>query len=210
MAYDGDSQLLLRAALHRKALADARQRAVLARRLGLTDSEVLAVQHLARAGELTPGQLGALLQLSSGGTTGLIHRRIAPDTSAATPTRATNAAPWCVSRPRSPNGRRMRGRRSSTSSTGSPHPCREERMRSCGASLRAPPRPRNATPTVLSGRRRQRARRARRSPAGVVGMTAARQRALSRVSAASAEAAAPPGRTNGAGRPVRRHAFWAW
>jgi DNA-binding MarR family transcriptional regulator len=35
---------------------------------------VLAVQHLARAGELTPGQLGALLQLSSGGTTGLIQR----------------------------------------------------------------------------------------------------------------------------------------
>jgi DNA-binding MarR family transcriptional regulator len=65
---------LIRAALHRKALADARQRAALARRLGLTDSEVLAVQHLARAGELTPGQLGALLQLSSGGTTALIHR----------------------------------------------------------------------------------------------------------------------------------------
>jgi DNA-binding MarR family transcriptional regulator len=69
-----DMPTLIRAALHRKALADARQRAALARRLGLTDSEVLAVQHLARAGELTPGQLGALLQLSSGGTTGLIHR----------------------------------------------------------------------------------------------------------------------------------------
>jgi DNA-binding MarR family transcriptional regulator len=69
-----EAPTLIRAALHRKALADARQRAALARRLGLTDSEVLAVQHLARAGELTPGQLGALLQLSSGGTTGLIHR----------------------------------------------------------------------------------------------------------------------------------------
>jgi DNA-binding MarR family transcriptional regulator len=69
-----EAATLIRAALHRKALADARQRAALARRLGLTDSEVLAVQHLARAGELTPGQLGALLQLSSGGTTGLIHR----------------------------------------------------------------------------------------------------------------------------------------
>ena len=32
------------------------------------------MQHLARAGELTPGQLGARLQLSSGGTTGLIQR----------------------------------------------------------------------------------------------------------------------------------------
>jgi DNA-binding MarR family transcriptional regulator len=65
---------LVRAALYRKGLADARQRAALARRLGLTDSEVLAVQHLARAGELTPGKLGGLLQLSSGGTTGLIQR----------------------------------------------------------------------------------------------------------------------------------------
>jgi DNA-binding MarR family transcriptional regulator len=74
MADEADTQTLIRAALHRKALADARQRGALARRLGLTDSEVLAVQHLARAGELTPGQLGALLQLSSGGTTGLIHR----------------------------------------------------------------------------------------------------------------------------------------
>jgi DNA-binding MarR family transcriptional regulator len=69
-----DTATLIRSALHRKALADARQRAALARRLGPTDSEVLAVQHLARAGELTPGQLGGLLQLSSGGTTGLIHR----------------------------------------------------------------------------------------------------------------------------------------
>ena len=71
---DHDAVTPIRAALHRKALADARQRAALARRLGLTDSEVLAVQHLARAGELTPGQLGSLLQLSSGGTTGLIQR----------------------------------------------------------------------------------------------------------------------------------------
>jgi DNA-binding MarR family transcriptional regulator len=64
----------IRAALMRKALADAGQRAVLARRLGLTDNDVLAVQHLARAGELTAGQLSALLQLSSAGTTGLIQR----------------------------------------------------------------------------------------------------------------------------------------
>jgi len=74
VAPDADLPTRIRASLHRKALADARQRAALARRLGLTDSEVLAVQHLARAGELTPGQLGALLQLSSGGTTGLLHR----------------------------------------------------------------------------------------------------------------------------------------
>jgi DNA-binding MarR family transcriptional regulator len=74
MADASDSLLSIRAALYRKALADARQRAGLARRLGATENEVLAVQHLARAGELTPGQLGAQLQLSSGGTTGLIQR----------------------------------------------------------------------------------------------------------------------------------------
>jgi DNA-binding MarR family transcriptional regulator len=64
----------IRAALLRKALADARQRSALARRLNLTDTEVLAIQQLARAGALTPGQLASLLQLSSGGTTGLIQR----------------------------------------------------------------------------------------------------------------------------------------
>jgi DNA-binding MarR family transcriptional regulator len=64
----------IRAALLRKALADANHRAALARRLGFTENEVLAVQHLATAGELTPGELGTRLQLSSGGTTGLIQR----------------------------------------------------------------------------------------------------------------------------------------
>jgi DNA-binding MarR family transcriptional regulator len=42
----------------------------------VTEREVLAIQHLASAGELTPGQLSARLQLSSGGTTGLIHRML--------------------------------------------------------------------------------------------------------------------------------------
>jgi DNA-binding MarR family transcriptional regulator len=65
---------VIRAALLRKGLADARQRGALARRLHLTDTEVLAIQHLSRAGALTPGQLASLLQLSSGGTTGLIRR----------------------------------------------------------------------------------------------------------------------------------------
>jgi DNA-binding MarR family transcriptional regulator len=74
MADASDSPLSIRAALNRKALADARQRTALARQLGFTENEVLAVQHLARTGELTPGQLGAQLQLSSGGTTALLHR----------------------------------------------------------------------------------------------------------------------------------------
>jgi DNA-binding MarR family transcriptional regulator len=74
MATGLDRSEPIRAALYRKGLADARQRAALARRLGVADSEVVAIQHLARAGELTPGRLGALLQLSSGGVTGLIQR----------------------------------------------------------------------------------------------------------------------------------------
>jgi DNA-binding MarR family transcriptional regulator len=69
-----ESPAPIRAALMRKALADAAQRAALARRFGATENHVLALQHPASAGELTPGQLGARLQLSSGGTTGLIHR----------------------------------------------------------------------------------------------------------------------------------------
>jgi DNA-binding MarR family transcriptional regulator len=64
----------IRRALNRKALAATRQRGALARLLELTDSEVLAIQHLALAGQLTPGQLAVQLGLSSGGTTALIHR----------------------------------------------------------------------------------------------------------------------------------------
>jgi len=66
MAVPPEPAALIRAALLRKALADAAQRAALARRLGVTDNEVLAVQHLARGGESTPGQLSMRLQLSSG------------------------------------------------------------------------------------------------------------------------------------------------
>jgi DNA-binding MarR family transcriptional regulator len=69
-----DELTLIRAALLSKGLADARQRAALGRQLHLTENEVLAIQHLALAGELTPGQLASQLQLSSGGTTGLIQR----------------------------------------------------------------------------------------------------------------------------------------
>jgi DNA-binding MarR family transcriptional regulator len=74
MADAFDPALSIRAALNRKALADARHRAALARRLGVTENELLAVQYLARMGELTPGQLATQLHLSSGGTTALVHR----------------------------------------------------------------------------------------------------------------------------------------
>jgi DNA-binding MarR family transcriptional regulator len=64
----------IRESLNRKDLAATRQRAALARLLGLTDSDVLAVQHLARAGQLTASRLAELLRLSSGGATALVQR----------------------------------------------------------------------------------------------------------------------------------------
>jgi DNA-binding MarR family transcriptional regulator len=42
--------------------------------LGVVERDVLAMLHLARAGALTARQLGALLRLTSGGTTALVVR----------------------------------------------------------------------------------------------------------------------------------------
>ena len=67
---------LLRASLARKSLADSRQRAAAAALLGVTENDVLALQHLAWAGTLTPSRLGRRLQLTSGGTTALIQRLV--------------------------------------------------------------------------------------------------------------------------------------
>jgi DNA-binding MarR family transcriptional regulator len=64
----------LRALLARKALADSRQRAAAAALLGLTETDLLALQHLAWAGALTPSRLATALRLTSGGTTALIQR----------------------------------------------------------------------------------------------------------------------------------------
>jgi len=64
----------LRALLARKALADSRQRAAAAAVLGLTETDVLAIQNLAWAGALTPTELATRLQLTSGGTSALIQR----------------------------------------------------------------------------------------------------------------------------------------
>src|SRR3954447_820691 len=49
----------IRRALTRKALAATRHRAAAGRMLGLSENEVLAVQHLALAGRLTPSALRA-------------------------------------------------------------------------------------------------------------------------------------------------------
>lgn len=68
------TSLAIREALARKALASARQRTALGRLLNLADNEILAIQHLSRAGRLTPSRLGWLLGLTSGGTTALVQR----------------------------------------------------------------------------------------------------------------------------------------
>jgi DNA-binding MarR family transcriptional regulator len=64
----------IRELLTRKNLSATRHRTALARLLGMTDTDVLAVQYLSRAGSLTPTRLGALLGLTSGGTTALVQR----------------------------------------------------------------------------------------------------------------------------------------
>jgi DNA-binding MarR family transcriptional regulator len=74
MSDEHDTPLQIRSLLARRTLADARHRSALAQLLGLTDSDVLALQHLARGGSLTPGGLGALLRLTSGGATALVQR----------------------------------------------------------------------------------------------------------------------------------------
>ena len=64
----------IRRLLHRRELAVARHRSAMSRQLGLADSEMLAVSFLAQQGELTPSELAALLDLSSGGVSALVQR----------------------------------------------------------------------------------------------------------------------------------------
>jgi DNA-binding MarR family transcriptional regulator len=65
---------LVRSLLHRREMAVARHRTAVARQLGMHDTEMAAVAHLAQHGELTQTRLGELLDLSSGGTAALVQR----------------------------------------------------------------------------------------------------------------------------------------
>ena len=65
---------LVQELLYRRDVAQARHRSRLARDLGLADVEMTAVTHLLHQGELTTSQIGALLDLSSGGSTALVQR----------------------------------------------------------------------------------------------------------------------------------------
>ena len=64
------------AALHRAELAGAYHRAARARRLGIPQIELTALEHLDALGGLTPGALGHRLGLTSGGVTALTGRLI--------------------------------------------------------------------------------------------------------------------------------------
>jgi DNA-binding MarR family transcriptional regulator len=64
----------MRRLLYRRDVAVARHRAALARSLGVTDAEMLALVHLTERGELAPSAIAAILDLSSGGVTALVQR----------------------------------------------------------------------------------------------------------------------------------------
>ena len=64
----------IRQLLNRRELAATRHRAAVSRALGLSDTEMLAVAHLAQHGEMIPAALGASLSISSGAVTALVQR----------------------------------------------------------------------------------------------------------------------------------------
>jgi DNA-binding MarR family transcriptional regulator len=65
---------IVRASLERFVSASARQHAALAKLLGLLDSDVVALEHVLRAGELSAVALARRMPLSSGGTAAVIER----------------------------------------------------------------------------------------------------------------------------------------
>jgi DNA-binding MarR family transcriptional regulator len=64
------------AALHRVELSGSYHRAARARRIGVPQIELTALEHLDALGGLTPGELGHRLGLTSGGVTALTGRLI--------------------------------------------------------------------------------------------------------------------------------------
>jgi DNA-binding MarR family transcriptional regulator len=64
----------VRSLLHRRELAVARHRTAVGLQLGLNETEMAAVAHLAQHGELAQSRLGELLDLSAGGIAALVQR----------------------------------------------------------------------------------------------------------------------------------------
>jgi len=64
----------IRDLLNRRTAAADRHRTALGRLLGLDSTEAAAILYVGRSGQLTPGELGRLLGLTSGGVTALVQR----------------------------------------------------------------------------------------------------------------------------------------
>jgi DNA-binding MarR family transcriptional regulator len=73
VAPDGRGHLI-DATIQRLVADAARQRTARAALLGLTATDLLALHHIGRRQDLTPGELARLLALSSGGTTAVVDR----------------------------------------------------------------------------------------------------------------------------------------
>jgi DNA-binding MarR family transcriptional regulator len=71
---DRARQEKLRALIHRVELAGCHQRAARSRQLRAQQIEVLAVEHIATSGSLSPGQLADRLGLTSGGVAAVAQR----------------------------------------------------------------------------------------------------------------------------------------
>jgi DNA-binding MarR family transcriptional regulator len=69
-----DSSRLIASAVGRLIAAGIRQRGALARRLGATTTDVLALHHVAAAGESAPSELARALLVSPSGATAVIDR----------------------------------------------------------------------------------------------------------------------------------------
>jgi DNA-binding MarR family transcriptional regulator len=65
---------LVRASLERYLAASYLYRGVLARLIGLLDSDVAALQQITRAGQLTPSELARRMPQSAAGTTSIVDR----------------------------------------------------------------------------------------------------------------------------------------
>jgi len=71
---EAPSTASLRALVHRVELAGCYQRATRSRQLRTQQIEILALEHIATFGSLTPGQLAERLGITSGGVTALTQR----------------------------------------------------------------------------------------------------------------------------------------
>jgi DNA-binding MarR family transcriptional regulator len=74
-----DAARVVRSAIARLGAAAARQRAATAARLGLQATDLLALSHIVRVGEIQPGELAQILRFTPSGMTRVIRRLVDAD-----------------------------------------------------------------------------------------------------------------------------------